>query len=1565
MAGRFPLVRATWSDLRRFGSGCLAILVAAAACNGLADDWPTYRHDITRSGVTAAKLSTPLVSQWVFRPQDAPQPAWGDPQPEPVEGILELRRNHFDDVFHTTIAGGCVYFGSSANGKVYCLDAATGKIVWTAVTGGPVRLVPTVAGTRVLVGSDDGYVWCLDAADGSVQWKFRAAPEDRRVLGHGKMISLWPVRTGVLVDGDAAYFGAGIFPAEGVFLYACRVEDGKEIWRNDTCGESPQSRVSPQGYLLASSTTLYAPMGRVSPAAFDRRDGRLKQLTYFGKTVGDTYALLADEHVYTGTEEMVAYHSESRDRFAMFAGHQIVVTGQRIYMADGKELAALDRDRYPAASRKAFGLRTRVADVQTSLSTARRQKQPPETVASLEKQWGEVKAQLEQAEQELAATMPWKTACPCDESLILAGNTVLAGGKGQVMGVDASTGKVLWTGAVEGAAKGLAVAGGRLFASTDTGAIYAFGSQGSPQHGVVAEPATSNPYAGSSLAPLFTAAAKTIRAAVESEPPAGNCLVLGCENGGLAGELAQDTQWMIYVVEPDEKKAAVARRMLDAAGLLGSRVSVESWPLDAVPYSDYFANLVVSESALVSGRLPPAAEAARMLKPEGGRLVIGQPAELPAGVKRLETAALQQWVGEFPLEGGKMDGTWALLRRGALPGAGSWTHLYANAANTACGDDRLVEAPLGVLWFGYPGPGNMVNRHQRAAGPLSVGGRVFVQGQHVLMAYDIYNGLKLWEREVSGAYRPNASHDGGNLAANGRALFVAVGKQCLKLEPASGATAAEYTIPPAKGSANRWGWIACTDDLLLGSRTAKSIVSEAVFAVDPQTGKHLWVYEGKQISHNAIVLDGGRLYLVDGKVTADQRREAIDRQRQKIAQMPAAERTAAEKGVEAADVRLVVCLDAKTGAVQWRKPLDLTHCGGGNLAAMVHNGVLAIFGIYLDGHYWQQFFAGEFDSRKITALAAEDGRELWSRAVGYRVRPIIVGDTFHAEPWAFDLKTGEPQTRIHPITGNEDRWQFARPGHHCGCPSASPRCLFFRSMCLGYYDLEEDYGTMHFGAQRPGCWINFIPAGGLLVMPEASAGCMCPFPNMCTVVFQPASRQKGFGYYSAPGATTPVKRLAINLGAAGDRNDAEGNLWLGYPRPNGSLVLQLKLEVAMHPGGSFTARNSAYTRIAGTKDPWLYASAATGLRKCVVPLLDAGDGAARYRVRLFFADPHNSEPGRRVFDIKLQGKLVEENFDIAKSSGGKDLAAICEFDGIEVEDGLAVELLPKTGGKDPAQLPILQGIEVVRQEITRLGCSVPNFLLNDRDRQQAAALRLANLRDTGFAGRIEIIAPQGFQAVVGRKDVEVPSGKRLEMPLEVAVNPGVPAGNYQVAVRVLRNDGSLELERTVGIEHLGPRARMVVPVVEDAYVSHRYVDLNKGSAAVLLVDGGNEKLGDTDHNIALLKFQLNVPGRPLRARLRLHNAGNPAGNSGEVRLAEGPWREMEVNYANRPQAGKVLGQLGKVEENQVLECSLDVDLNGRRELSVLLDPTTCDGTDYLSRESANPPELIVEYEPAP
>ena len=49
--------------------------------------------------------------------------------------------------------------------------------------------------------------------------------------------------------------------------------------------------------------------------------------------------------------------------------------------------------------------------------------------------------------------------------------------------------------------------------------------------------------------------------------------------------------------------------------------------------------------------------------------------------------------------------------------------------------------------------------------------------------------------------------------------------------------------------------------------------------------------------------------------------------------------------------------------------------------------------------------------------------------------------------------------------------------------------------------------------------------------------------------------------------------------------------------------------------------------------------------------------------------------------------------------------------------------------------------------------------------------------------------------------------------------------------------------------------------------------------------------------------------------------------------------------------------------NWLDKTSFDVDLGGEAELGLMIDPTSCDGVDYLSRESSKPPELTVEYEP--
>jgi len=197
---------------------------------GMAKDWVTYRSDTTRSGITSEAVGPKLSLQWKYIPTHSPKPAW--PMPS-----AELPRMHNDNAYNVVIADNNVYFGSCVTNKVYSIDAAKGEIRWTFFTEGPVRFAPTVYSSRVYVGSDDGYVYCLDAKDGSLVWKYRAGPSDEKVIGNGRMISLWPVRTGVLVDDGNVYFAAGVFPYEGLYICALKAEDGSVVWKNDTIGD--------------------------------------------------------------------------------------------------------------------------------------------------------------------------------------------------------------------------------------------------------------------------------------------------------------------------------------------------------------------------------------------------------------------------------------------------------------------------------------------------------------------------------------------------------------------------------------------------------------------------------------------------------------------------------------------------------------------------------------------------------------------------------------------------------------------------------------------------------------------------------------------------------------------------------------------------------------------------------------------------------------------------------------------------------------------------------------------------------------------------------------------------------------------------------------------------------------------------------------------------------------------------------------------------------------------------------------------------------------------------------
>jgi outer membrane protein assembly factor BamB len=1272
-----------------------------------AADWPTYRHDVARTGATSESLAAPLALDWVYVPAHRPRPAWPRPAVRPREGWEQRHRVIFDDAFQVAAVGETVYFGSSADNKVYALDAATGKESWAFFTGGPVRLAPTVSGNRVLVGSDDGFVYCLGAGDGKVLWKVRGGPNDEKLLGHGKMISRWPIRTGVLVDEGIAYFGAGIFPHENVFLHAVKVSDGSPVWKNDTISQESANRndLTPQGYWLASKDRLFVPCGRALPVAFDRTNGRLVFKSSYGwrgeaagGNIGGTYALLADNQIYTGTQNhlLALDQRTGRTGFAWFPGRRLAVEGNMAYLATGRELIAMDRTAYAAASGRRNSLEFRIKSLASQVRSA--------PVGKREKIEQDLKAAQEEldrhSKEKIEPTVPWRVRSDCDAELILSGNMVIAGGQDEVSVFSRTNGEMVWSTKVEGLARGLAIANGRLYVSTDKGRIYCFASVKIAEERNPLIRAAVDPYPGDGLTSVYEAAAEAI--VMETGVKKGYCLVLGAERGRLARELALRTELTIIGVEPDPAKARAARLALDAAGLYGERVTIEQCDISNLPFSNYFANLIVSDSMLLTGKIPgEAAELARHVKPWGGSVCLGAPANAPAQARAVTPEKLTGWLAESQLGQCRLsrtNGVWATLKRGALSGAGSWTHQYAEPGNTACSDDQLVGGPLGLLWFGAPGPALMVNRHNAVAAPLAINGKLFVQGENNVMAHDSYNGMKLWKRDIPGAMRTRLKKsECGNIAASEDSIFVAIAGKCLRLDAETGETRATYNAP---GGAT-WGYIAHVDGILYGSTLTTTGVSGSVFAIDTRDGKTLWSCQGKNIINLTIALGNGWLFFVDSSLSPDERQAMLKMDKSFLRSLSAEQAKKAEQEQKKLDVRRVVALDARTGGQLWSQAVDVTDCsqigiGGGELSLMYREGVVVLGGANANGHYWRQFLAGEFSERRLVALSAKSGQVLWARDADYRHRPVIVGDKVIAEPWAYDLKTGRQLTRRHPVSDAETAWQFLRPGHHCGAISASPQMLFMRSGDTSYYDLIDDSGIRHFSGQRLGCWINAIPANGLALMPEASAGCICLHPIICSLALEPRPDHERWGIYSAGPTTPPAKRFAVNLGAPGDRRGSNGEMWFGYPRPDlpadrKAMGFSFRLETEFAAGGGYFRQNSETEPIAGANDPWIFSSCGRGLTRCVVPVLSESDKPAEYTVRLYFAELENTPAGGRVFDVKLQGKTVLAGFDPSKEAGGSHKAVVKEFAGVRVTRNLEIELAPNPGVPGP----ILSGVEIL------------------------------------------------------------------------------------------------------------------------------------------------------------------------------------------------------------------------------------------------------------------------------
>jgi outer membrane protein assembly factor BamB len=174
-------------------AAAVALAVAARAAAGSpappADGaaQPLFRANPARTGFVAEGPEPPLELRWKFKTR---------------EGATEIESFPAvdDGLSGATALGGVVYVGAH-DGRVYALDARTGRVRWEFATRGHVNSTPTPADGLLFVGSMDKHVYALRLADGSLAWKFVTGEKTFRQMSYGGVRASPVVRDGTVYVG--------------------------------------------------------------------------------------------------------------------------------------------------------------------------------------------------------------------------------------------------------------------------------------------------------------------------------------------------------------------------------------------------------------------------------------------------------------------------------------------------------------------------------------------------------------------------------------------------------------------------------------------------------------------------------------------------------------------------------------------------------------------------------------------------------------------------------------------------------------------------------------------------------------------------------------------------------------------------------------------------------------------------------------------------------------------------------------------------------------------------------------------------------------------------------------------------------------------------------------------------------------------------------------------------------------------------------------------------------------------------------------------------------------------
>ena len=650
-------------------------------------------------------------------------------------------------------------------------------------------------------------------------------------------------------------------------------------------------------------------------------------------------------------------------------------------------------------------------------------------------------------------------------------NLRIGGGDGQIAAFSAQNGKQLWHAKIDGKVWSMAMTGNRLLVSTDAGKVYCFSNSPTDMPLVHSQPqpAATNATNSATQNPIVD------RLTQEFDIDRGYALLLhGTAN--LAIPLARASRLQIICYQPDAAIAKQSRNDIASAGLQ-QRITVHVGdPGKPLPYSDYLFNAVIDERTIAGTKCEYTAEMQRVTRPLGG-----------VAVCSLEELGFHV--------------------RGKLAGTGEWSHMYANPANTVCSNDEHVGSELQLHWFGRPGPQQMLDRHHRTVAPLWKNGRLFIPGNDRVIGVDAYNGTPLWNVAIPDSRRIGAYRDSSYLAATDDHIYVAAKQECLVLNAKTGVIEKRLKAP---GKKTEWGYLAVDENGVVGTSAKEGAIrrghsleaiNEGTFwdarpLVTSQrlfqsgTGAAAWEYlpaEGV-IANSSITVSNDKVFAVESTNPAT---KAVENGRVSPAEI-------FSRGSR------VTAIKRDGGSVAWSVDLGLEKLQH-NIHCAFADGKLIVVGSR-NSSQDKKTATVLYD---VYVLNAESGDVIWktTQRQGTKIggdhgeqdhHPVIVGDTLYCEPFAYKLNDGKPI---------EDFAWAKKHRRGCGTVSASASTFYFRQSNPTMFDIKSGEYRKVTSSTRPGCWINMIPAGGLLLIPEASSGCTCNYSIQTSLAFLPKKKR--------------------------------------------------------------------------------------------------------------------------------------------------------------------------------------------------------------------------------------------------------------------------------------------------------------------------------------------------------------------------------------------------------------------------------------------------------------------------